>query len=438
MKIKVCASGDLMLLDKLPQKYYAGGTLVTDIINSCDVKITNLETVVSNWDCFASTFCGGQWINTSPDTLDDITKYGFNLYGCANNHAMDYSYGGLLSTISELEKRNIKYAGIGKSLSESSQAAILDLKEKGIKVALISVTSTFIDAARAGDSHGTIPARPGINPLRIHTKYLVSKEQFELLRQIASDTYINGERDNARKIGSLPPEEKDSINFGGMFFCVSNDGHLGKQTYCHEGDLNRIISEITKAKATTDYVFVSVHSHQIKKTSYTGPDYFLEEFSHKCIDAGADAIIGGGTHQLKPIEIYKQKPIFYSLGNFVFQADDFMRDLPYDFWDKYGYPTEWSMEECLRLKTKNGTVGLETDKANYVSVLPEMEFDDGVLKKLVLHPIELGFEKDLSLKGLPFLADESDSDMIFKQLCSISKQYNTTFTKNGTIEIILS
>ena len=25
MKIKVCASGDLMLLDKLPQKYYAGG-----------------------------------------------------------------------------------------------------------------------------------------------------------------------------------------------------------------------------------------------------------------------------------------------------------------------------------------------------------------------------------------------------------------------------
>ena len=415
-----------------------GGTLIANIINSCDVKITNLETVVSNWDCFASTFCGGQWINTSPDTLDDITKYGFNLYGCANNHAMDYSYGGLLSTISELEKRNIKYAGIGKSLSESSQAAILDLKEKGIKVALISVTSTFIDAARAGDSHGTIPARPGINPLRIHTKYLVSKEQFELLRQIASDTYINGERDNARKIGSLPPEEKDSINFGGMFFCVSNDGFLGKQTYCHEGDLNRIISEITKAKATTDYVFVSVHSHQIKKTSYTGPDYFLEEFSHKCIDAGADAIIGGGTHQLKPIEIYKQKPIFYSLGNFVFQADDFMRDLPYDFWDKYGYPTEWSMEECLRLKTKNGTVGLETDKANYVSVLPEMEFDDGVLKKLVLHPIELGFEKDLSLKGLPFLADESDSDMIFKQLCSISKQYNTTFTKNGTIEIILS
>lgn len=436
MKIKVCAAGDLMLLNKLPRDYDAGP--VSDIINSCDVKITNLETVVSNWDCFASTFCGGQWINTEPDTLEDIMKYGFNLYGCANNHAMDYSYGGLLSTINELEKKNIKYAGIGKSLSESSQSTVLDLKEQGVKIAFISVTSTFIDAARAGDGHNSIPARPGVNPLRIHTKYLVCKEQFETLSQIASDTYINGERDNARRIGSLPAEEKDSINFGGIFFSVSENSKKGKFTYCHQSDLDRIIHEIQASRETADYIFVSIHSHQIRKTSYTEPDYFLEEFAHRCIDAGADAIIGGGTHQLKPIEIYKQKPIFYSLGNFVFQADDFMKDLPYDFWDKYDYPIEWSMEDCLRVKTKNGTVGLETDKANYISVLPVMSFNDGVLQKLILHPIELGFEKDLSLKGLPFLANEQDSDVIFEQLCNISRQYNTNFIRNNSIEIVLS
>lgn len=412
--------------------------MITDIINSCDVKITNLETVISSWDCFASTFCGGQWINTSPDTLEDIAKFGFNLYGCANNHAMDYSYGGLLSTIRELERRKMKYAGIGKSLSESSQPAILDLKEKNIKIAFISVTSTFIDAARAGDSHNNIPARPGINPLRIHTKYLVSQKQFEMLSQIARDTYINGERDNARRIGSLPAEEKGSINFGGAFFAVSEDSNKGKLTYCHQSDLARIIHEIQSSRVIADYVFVSVHSHQIRKVSYTEPDYFLEEFAHKCIDAGADAIIGGGTHQLKPIEIYKQKPIFYSLGNFVFQAKDFLKDLPYDFWDKYDYPAEWPIEECLRVKTHNGTIGLETDKANYISVLPEMEFNDGVLQKVILHPIELGFEEGPDLKGLPFLAGKSDSDKIFEQLCSISKQYHTRFSNNETIEIVLS
>ncbi len=38
------------------------------------------------------------------------------------------------------------------------------------------------------------------------------------------------------------------------------------------------------------------------------------------IDAGADAVIGGHPHQLQDTDIYKGKPIFYSLGNFVFEG----------------------------------------------------------------------------------------------------------------------
>ncbi len=38
------------------------------------------------------------------------------------------------------------------------------------------------------------------------------------------------------------------------------------------------------------------------------------------IDAGADAVIGGHPHQLQDTERYKGKPIFYSLGNFVFDG----------------------------------------------------------------------------------------------------------------------
>ena len=38
------------------------------------------------------------------------------------------------------------------------------------------------------------------------------------------------------------------------------------------------------------------------------------------IDSGADAVIGGHPHVTQNIEIYKQKPIFYSLGNFVFNG----------------------------------------------------------------------------------------------------------------------
>ena len=38
------------------------------------------------------------------------------------------------------------------------------------------------------------------------------------------------------------------------------------------------------------------------------------------IDAGADAVVGGHPHQLQDTDHYKGKPIFYSLGNFVFEG----------------------------------------------------------------------------------------------------------------------
>ena len=38
------------------------------------------------------------------------------------------------------------------------------------------------------------------------------------------------------------------------------------------------------------------------------------------IDAGADAVVGGHPHQLQDTDQYKGKPIFYSLGNFVFEG----------------------------------------------------------------------------------------------------------------------
>lgn len=433
MKIRICATGDLMLLDRFPADY--NYETVANEIKKNDVKITNLESVVSNWDCFASTFCGGQWINTEPDKLDEIAKYGFNLYSCANNHSMDYSFDGILSTKRELNKRGMCFAGIGESLDESSAAVYYSIPDKNIKVAFISVTATFIDAARAGNSKDKIPSRPGVNPLRISTRYEVSKEHYEQLKEIARVTHINGERDNARKIGSLPPEEAGSINFGGHFFVVAEDQER-KFTYCQKGDLKRITDEIVLAKKKADYVIVSVHSHQIKRDSYTEPDYFLEEFAHKCIDCGACAVVGSGTHQLKPIELYKGKPIFYSLGNFIFQSG-MVKMLPADFWDKYHYPSELNVKEGLARKTKNGTIGLETDKNNFLSIIPMMEFINGELTKLDLIPIELAFEKERRLKGLPVLADLKNTEYIYEYMRTISANYGTVLEKKDKIKVNL-
>ena len=42
--------------------------------------------------------------------------------------------------------------------------------------------------------------------------------------------------------------------------------------------------------------------------------------ARRMIDAGADAVIGGHPHQVQDTDVYKGKPIFYSLGNFVFEG----------------------------------------------------------------------------------------------------------------------
>jgi poly-gamma-glutamate synthesis protein (capsule biosynthesis protein) len=53
------------------------------------------------------------------------------------------------------------------------------------------------------------------------------------------------------------------------------------------------------------------------------PGYTLEQqaAAHAFIDAGADVVIGTHPHVVEPLEIYNGKPIFYSLGNFLFDQD---------------------------------------------------------------------------------------------------------------------
>ena len=80
-------------------------------------------------------------------------------------------------------------------------------------------------------------------------------------------------------------------------------------------DENKVAEQIKAAKQETDLVVVFMH---------WGVEYEQEARSnqvalaHKMIDAGADVIIGSHPHVVQEMEIYNNKPIFYSLGNFIF------------------------------------------------------------------------------------------------------------------------
>lgn len=80
-------------------------------------------------------------------------------------------------------------------------------------------------------------------------------------------------------------------------------------------DLNE---EIKKAKEKVDLLFVSLHSGNEYSQE---PTEFQRVFSQRCIDAGADMIIGHHPHVVQKIEKYNNGWIAYSLGNFVFDQN---------------------------------------------------------------------------------------------------------------------
>lgn len=78
---------------------------------------------------------------------------------------------------------------------------------------------------------------------------------------------------------------------------------------------DQIAGQIKKAKEENDYIVVYTHwgdEYQLKE------DDAQKRKAHLFIDNGADLVIGTHPHVVQLVEVYKNKAIFYSLGNFVF------------------------------------------------------------------------------------------------------------------------
>jgi len=110
----------------------------------------------------------------------------------------------------------------------------------------------------------------------------------------------------------IKSREKDVYieNFGG-----GTVAFIGYDDILSAIDMENAKALIAKMKNENDYVIVSVHWGQEYKIVQ---NQHQEELGHIFIDAGADTVIGHHPHVVQPMEIYNGKPIFYSLGNFVF------------------------------------------------------------------------------------------------------------------------
>lgn len=430
MKTTFIATGDSFITRRLPEAGYNGLDELTALIRRHDVRFANLEITFHRQEGWPAASSGGTWAMTNPEMLDEVARYGFNLYNTANNHSGDFGQEGCAATIRHLNERQMLFAGTGMSLEEASRAVYLETPQA--RVAMIGITSTFDPAAAAGGRTGEMVGRPGLNPLRYKTVCHVTPEHFTMAEELAKATLINWPIEHKISCGYAAPFPAGTMPFGKLNFVCDEKDFI--ETIPHPDDMARTVAEIKEARLQADLVIVSIHGHEMTGKDTTTPAQFLETFARACVDAGASAVIGHGPHELRGIEIYRGAPIFYSIGNFIFESETTALQ-PYDAYKNMHLPLDTKVGAYMSNRSRNDTIGFPTMKNIWRAVIPSWTIENGRITDITCYPIELGMAKSRAQRGVPRLSRDDDTLQYLKQL---SESYGTKMTiKDSTARIVL-
>lgn len=414
-------AGDSLITQKISVFDEPEFTRLINGIRAADVAFTNLEMLFHDYEAPPSTESGGTYMRADPAILRDILWAGFDMVSMANNHTVDYGIEGLRINLRHVKESGIVHAGVGEDLSLARAPGYLD-SHVG-RVALISCASTYPSQGMAGPARPPVRGRPGLSPLRFTTTYRLDAEAMAALRAFMEK--LPGPRRN--------PDAK-TLTFLGNRFEPADKTEI--VTAPNEQDLKELTAVIHGARKQADWVVVAVHCHENFPGNREKPPQFLETFAHAAIDAGADIFAGSGPHILRGIEIYNGKPIFYSLGNFIFQNEtlDFF---PAENYLPYGLGPEATPGDFNDVRFKNDTTSYPADDKVWISVVAYPAFRAGTLERVELWPIVLSQKKPRPQRGRPVLADGATADQILQHLAELSAPYGTKISiqnGRGTIE----
>jgi poly-gamma-glutamate capsule biosynthesis protein CapA/YwtB (metallophosphatase superfamily) len=344
--------------------------VIQDLLKG-DVVFTNLEAAVA---LPGQSVSEGRGFLTPPETLDALKAVGFNLLSLSNNHAFDMQASGILNTIAEVDRRGIVHAGIGRTLNDASAPGYLKTT-KGT-IALVSSASGLIaSGGMAGAS------RPGVNELRIKA----------------------GDKDNEANtdLPGAPPNTP------------------------YAEDAERILHNIRQARQNADLVIVYQHNHVFGNRSFTtiftegmaerlAPNDWLKKWVHAEVDAGADIVVMHGAPLLHGIELYRGRPIFYDLGNFIYNVP----------------PSLTYIHEPI----------------NFESAVVYLEYQGKNLRSISMRPIVMNILGEgqpdvhdpratnpfLFTRGLPSPASGAQAGYILERVADLSRPFGTQIEIKGT------
>lgn len=425
------ATGDSFLSTRISVYREEDFVSLFELIRSQDCAFTNLEILLNDFKGIPAAESGGTYAGAPSSLVEEFKWAGFQLVSRANNHALDYSYEGLRITTEVLNNHGIVHAGVGETLAEARSPAYLETWFG--RVALLSACSTFASWGRAGDSRPDSRGRPGLAPIRFSTVCYVDEQHFRNLREL-QDTlgYTKALISQASSWGIPVDLDKEAI-INGVRFIRSDKCRI--TTVPHPRDLEETSKWIKHARRQADLVVFTLHAHESNLQKEIPADFILT-VAREAIDAGADMVIGHGPHVLRGIEIYKGRPIFYSLGNFVFQ-NDLVYKHPQEIYDRYGLGYNATPADMYDARSRNDTIGFPADPAYWQSVLAVIHFEDFRPKKVELYPVTLGHKNPRPQRGRPMLARGDEAIAILKNLRSLSAPFGTNIDIGGEVGHIL-
>ena len=134
------------------------------------------------------------------------------------------------------------------------------------------------------------------------------------------------------------------------------------------------------------------------------------------------------------MEIYKGKPIFYCLGDFIIQLETILR-APDDMFAKEKLNGNDRLDTLFNTRSNFGKRGLCYDRVMFEAVIPYWEVEHGELTKMTFLPIEEMFTLPRSRGGWP--RKKSDAG-ILERFAEMSKPFGIEIKiENGIGELVL-
>ena len=327
---------------------------------------------------------GAGYLVADPVIAKDLKWAGIDALSVANNHSFDWGEKGLLATIKNCNRAGIAVAGTGADL-EAAREPVYFEKEKG-RVSLVSISSGNSAFEWAGLAKANTPGRPGINPIRLRTVYQVDHSTADQLKATGKNLGILSDAAAAKKEFNITPGASSGSN-GYSGFTFRDGDNFAITTENHPGDVAENLKSVEEAKDMANFVMVAQHMSVSEQRRGDSPVAAAVDFARKAIDAGADIYVGHGWHTFLGIEIYKNKPIIYGVGNFFWQSQ-FITRVPADEYESYGY----DMDGLVGLRPAVGALHPEGGIDWAWSAVYKFKFENGKIAEIKLHPVEMGYD----------------------------------------------